>query len=229
MINCLIVEDEIAGQTILSNKLNTFFPECEINAVIENKDDAIEYLKNNVVDLVFLDVHLKGGTGLEVLISSEINFETVFITAHKEYAIEALNNGASYYLLKPIQDSEFKKGLEIILDRIKHKKVALTILVSDRNTQVPIKVGDILYFKSEGAYSHIYTETGQFLSSKSIGYYEQQLLSETFIRTHHSYLVNNKKISRLVKGRSGRLIMLNGDEIPVAQRRLNEFLSFYQG
>lgn len=229
MINCLIVEDEIAGQTILSKKINTFFPECKVNAIIESKDEAIRYLKNNTVDLVFLDVHLKGGTGLEVLMTSEINFETVFITAHREYAIEALNSGASYYLLKPIQDSEFKKGLEIILERIKHKKTVSTILVSDKNAQIPIKVDDILYFKSEGAYSHIYTEAGQFLSSKSIGYYEQQLLSEMFIRTHHSYLVNNKKISRLVKGRSGRLIMSNGDEIPVAQRRLNEFLSFYQG
>lgn len=228
MINCLIVEDEIAGQTILSKKINTFFPECKVNAIIESKGEAIDYLKDNAVDLVFLDVHLKGGTGLEVLMSSEINFETVFITAHREYAIEALNNGASYYLLKPIQDSEFRKGLEIILERIKQKKVVSTILVSDRNIQIPIKVEDILYFKSEGSYSHIHTASNQFLSSKNIGYYEQ-LLTDNFIRTHHSYLVNNKKISRLVKGRSGLLVLSNGDEIPVSQRRLNEFLSFYQG
>lgn len=228
MINCIIVEDEIAGQTILSKKLNAFFPECRISAIIESKDRAIEYLKNNTVDLVFLDVHLKGGTGLDVLMSSEVNFETIFITAHREYAIEAINNGASYYLLKPIQDTEFKKGLHIVLERIRQKRTVPTILVSHKNAQVPINAKDILYFRSEGSYSHIYTENEQFLSSKSIGYYEE-LLPEMFIRTHHSYLVNNQHISRLVKGRSGILVMTNGDEIPVAQRRLNEFLSFFQG
>lgn len=229
MINCLIVEDEIAGQTILSKKINTFFPECNIVTIIDNKDEAIEFLKKNTVDLVFLDVQLKGGTGLDVLThSANVSFETIFITAYKEYAIEALNNNASYYLLKPIHDAEFKKGMEVVLDRIKQKKTISTILVPRKNSQIPINVKDILYFKSEGAYSHIRIKNDNFLSSKNIGYYEQLLPKTMFIRTHHSYLVNNEQIIRLVKGRSGMLIMSNGDEIPVAQRRINDLLTFLQ-
>lgn len=226
-INCLIVEDEIAGQTILTKKLNTFFPECRINAIIDSKDGAIEYLKNNDVDLVFLDVHLKQGTGLEVLMSSEINFETVFITAHRDYAIDAINNGASYYLLKPIQDAEFKKGMDLVLERIKQKKSVSTILVTHKSAQIPIRVKDIFYFRSEGSYSHIYTENEQFLSSKSIGHYEQLLSTSMFIRTHHSFLVNIMHINRLLKGRNGVLIMNNGDEVPVSQRRINDLMEIF--
>lgn len=224
-INCIIVEDEIAGQTILSKKLNTFFPDCQINAILESKDKAIDYLYNNTVDLVFLDVHLKGGTGLDVLKNSEINFETIFITAHQNYAIDAINNGASYYLLKPIQDLDFKRGMSIILERIKNKKAPSTILVSHKNIQIPIDIKDIIYLKSEGAYSHIITKDEQFLTSKNIGHYEQLVAGIGFVRTHHSYLVNTKCISKLLKGRNGTLIMNNTDEVPVSQRKMNDLIT----
>lgn len=229
MIKCLIVEDEIAGQTILSKKLNNFYPGCRIEAVIDNKEDALSYLLDHDIDLLFLDVQIKGGTGIEIIESlKQFDFETIFITAYKEYAIEALNNNASYYLLKPIHDKDFQKGMDIVLERIRNKRVVSTILVSHKNSQIPISVEDIFYFKSEGAYSYIHTRDEHFLSSKSIGYYEQLLSKTSFIRTHHSYLVNIKQIDRFLKGRSGTLVMSNGDEVPVAQRRINELMTILQ-
>ena len=144
-------------------------------------------------------------------------------------AMEALNNNASYYLLKPIHDREFKKGMDLVLERIKRKKIISTILVSHKNMQVPLNISQILYLKSEGAYSHIITKNEHYLSSKSIGHYEQLLTQSGFLRSHNSFLVNAKHITRLVKGRSGTLILSNGDEIPVSQRKLNDFMTLIQG
>lgn len=229
MIKCLIVEDEIAGQEMLLRKLKIHFPECDVIAVIDNKEDAIDYLLNNELDLVFLDVQIKGGTGLEVLESiKQPEFESIFITAYDKYAIEALNSNASYYLLKPIHDREFKKGMLAILDKIrtKNKKNAV-ILIPDKGNQIPVQLEDILYFESEGAYTSIYFKEEKLLSSKNIGYYEKLLAENQFVRSHHSYLVNITKITRMIKGRSGVLIMSDGKEIPVAQRRLSEFLNYF--
>lgn len=229
MTKCLIVEDEIAGQIILTKKLGNFYPECRIEAVIDNKNEAISYLKNNEVDIVFLDVEIKGGTGIEVIEAiGEFNFEVIFVTAYKDYAIEALNHKASYYLLKPIQDAALKKGMEVVLKRVREKRLVTTILVPYKNSQLPVAVRDIVYFKSEGAYSHIHTKEEQFLTSKNIGYYEQLLAASSFTRCHHSYLVNINQIDRLVKSRGGVLIMSNGDEVPVSQRRLNELIAVLQ-
>lgn len=230
MIKCLIVEDEIAGQTILAKKLAAFYPECSIEGIYDNKPDAFEHILSKEIDLLFLDVQIKGGTGIEIIESlKDPGFETIFITAYKEYAMEALNNNASYYLLKPIHDREFKKGMDLVLERIKRKKIISTILVSHKNMQVPLNISQILYLKSEGAYSHIITKNEHYLSSKSIGHYEQLLAQSGFLRSHNSFLVNAKHITRLVKGRSGTLILSNGDEIPVSQRKLNDFMTLIQG
>ncbi|MBC9812733.1 response regulator transcription factor [Crocinitomicaceae bacterium CZZ-1] len=230
MIKCLIVEDEIAGQTILAKKLATFYPECSIEGVYDNKQDAFDHIRSKEVDLLFLDVQIKGGTGIEIVESfKEPDFETIFITAHKEYAMEALNNNASYYLLKPIHDREFKKGMDLVLERIKRKKIIPTIFVPHKNMQVPVNISHILYLKSDGAYAHIITKQEHYLSSKSLGHYEQLLAQSGFIRCHHSFLVNSKHVVQLEKGRSGTLILSNGDTIPISQRRLNDFMSLFQG
>lgn len=230
MIKCLIVEDEIAGQTILIKKLAAFYPECSIEGIYDNKEDALDHIHNKEIDLLFLDVQIKGGTGIEIIESlNDPGFETIFITAYKEYAMEALNNNASYYLLKPIHDREFKKGMDLVLERINRKKIISTILVSHKNMQIPINIAQILYLKSEGAYAHIITKNEHYLSSKSIGHYEQLLAQSGFIRSHHSFLVNSKHAVKVVKGRSGILVLSNGDEIPISQRKLNDVMSLIQG
>lgn len=228
MIRCLIVEDEFAAQQILLKKIATYYPEIQVLDVINNKNDAVAFIDSTELDLVFLDVQIKGGTGLDVLQSAaRRDFETVFITAYDHYAIEALNENASYYLLKPIRDTEFQKGLSLILGRINAKKESSFILVPNKGIQLSIRTEDIIYLASDGAYTSVVTNTDTYLSSKNLGYYEKTLTTNHFVRSHHSYIVNLSKIQSLKRGRSGLLIMKNGVEIPVAQRRMNDFLEYF--
>jgi len=224
-IDCVIIEDEIAGQVILSKKLE-FFPECNICGIFDNKEDAVVFLSENEVDIVFIDVHLKGGSGIDVIRELENRaFESIFITAHKDYAIEALNNNyASYYLLKPIHDADLKKAMTAVLQKVKKRKEVSVIFVSHKNMQYAISIDDVLYFQSEGTYTHIFTKDGQYLSSKNIGYFENVLSAEQFFRIHHSYLINIVKAKELIKYRGGIVIMENGVQLPVSQRKLSSFV-----
>lgn len=191
MINCLIVEDEQAGQQILLRKLTNLYPECSVLSIIDNKNEAVEFINNNDIDLVFLDVQIIGGTGIDILQECQKrNFEVIFITAYDNFAISALNENASYYLLKPIIDEEFAKGMSIVLDKIKQSKTPSKLLVPNKGVYLPINLSDILYFESDGAYTLIVTLDDQVLSSKNIGYYEKTLPPELFKRPHHSYIVN---------------------------------------
>ena len=228
MIKCLIVEDEKAGQQILLRKLTNLYPECNVLSIIDNKDEAVQFINNNELDLVFLDVQIIGGTGLDVLHECQKrNFETVFITAYDNFAISALNENASYYLLKPIMDEEFSKGMSIVLEKIKSTKSPTKILIPNKGVYLPINLVDILYFESDGAYTYVVTSEDRVLSSKNIGYYEKNLHADLFKRPHHSYIVNIDKIHLFKKGRSGILIMQNDKEIPVSQRKMNDFLDYF--
>ena len=230
MINCVIVEDEFAGQQMLTHKLKTLFPECEILAIIDNKVEAVKFLNSNKsIDLVFLDVQIKGGTGIDVLESiEEKNFEAIFVTAYDRYAIDALNASASYYLLKPIRDDEFKKGMSIVLSKINKSNTSNTILIPYKGSYNAIKFEDIIYFESDGAYTNVVTKEERILSSKNLGYYEKSLPKDQFKRSHHSYIVNVKHLQLLIKSRTGTLRMINGIEIPISQRRMQEFMQFLQ-
>lgn len=228
MIRCLIVEDEQAGQQILLRKLTNMYPECNVLAIIDNKNEAVEFINNNELDLVFLDVQIIGGTGLDVLQEcNKRNFETIFITAYDNFAITALNENASYYMLKPIIDEEFKKGMTLVIDKIRHSKSPTKILIPNKGVYLPINLSDIYYFESDGAYTYVVTAEDRVLSSKNIGYYEKTLPAESFKRPHHSYIVNIDKIHLFKKGRSGILIMQNEKEIPVSQRKMNDFLDYF--
>ncbi len=228
MIKCLIVEDEQAGQQILLRKLATLYPECNVLSIIDNKDEAVQFITNNEVDLVFLDVQIIGGTGLDVLQECQKrNFETIFITAYDNFAISALNENASYYLLKPIMDEEFSKGMSSVLEKIKATKSPTKILIPNKGVYLPINLVDILYFESDGAYTYVVTSEERVLSSKNIGYYEKSLPNDIFKRPHHSYIVNIDKIHLFKKGRSGLLIMQNEKEIPVSQRKMNDFMDYF--
>jgi two-component system LytT family response regulator len=229
MINCVIVEDDLISQQVLVQKLKFHYPQCDVLEIFDNKDDAVNYLRsNNEIDLVFLDVQINGGTGLDILAACENkSFEAVFITAHDHYAIEALNAAASYYLLKPLRNEDFKRGMDIVLSKINQSNNSNTILVPYKGSYSPIKYDDIIYFESDGAYTNIITKDERIVSSKNLGHYEKSLPKEQFKRSHHSYIVNVRHMQLLVKGRTGTLKMSTGIEIPVAQRRMQEFLQFF--
>jgi two-component system, LytTR family, response regulator len=202
-----------------------------------------ESIEKNIPDIVFLDVELDDGTGMDLLTNlNEINFHLVFITAHNKYAIDAFRFSAIDFLLKPISVDELIETFEKISKQLKneflHDQLRIMqdslnkitykdkkIVLKDSNSLYFIDVKDIIRCESDGQYTEFYIENNKkIIISKSLKEYEEMLEPYGFIRPHHSHIINTNKILRFDKSEGGTLVMQNNDEIPVSHRKKSQIL-----
>ena len=223
----LIIEDEVAGQELLKKNITENFPDFKLIGIVDNVSDAIKQITILKPDLVFLDIHIKGGTGFDVLSQiTEKTFEVIFITAHNTYAIQALRAKALDYILKPISKNEFQAAVQLALKQINSNNRTLkplhTLSVHTSSGAEFIKTETIIFLEADGAYTTIHTLSTRIVSTKNIGEYEL-LLPKAFFRCHHSFIINVNQIKKFEKGRSGLLIMNNDHKVPVSQRKMKDF------
>lgn len=242
-LNAIIVEDEKTSRDILKNYLKKYCPNVQILGEAENIDDALVLIRNNDLDLVFLDVEMPYGNAFDLLEKvGDINFETIFVTAYNQYAMDALNAHASYYLMKPISIDELIKAVDYVTE-IKIKEDALhdEVLVPKTNTingkiTIPqqdgfeiINAADILYCKADDNYTEIYLNTNKKkLVSKTLKYFEEALNDGSFVRIHKTYLVNVNEIVKYVKGKGGSVVLSNGKQIMVSASKKSDLLSYFK-
>lgn len=227
IIKAIIIEDEIAGQELLKKNISDLFPDCKLLGVADHVDKGIALITNTKPDLVFVDIHIKGGTGFDILSHFRTrNFEVIFITAYNRYAIQAIKEEALDYILKPINSAELKKGVSKAIERIRKNAAAshagLLNITTYKGVEF-VKYKDIVFMEADGSYTNIYLAGSKVLSTKSIGEYEHLLEGYSFFRTHHSFIVNTSQVEKFNLGRSGTLIMKTGHSIPVSQRKMKEF------
>ena len=242
-LNSIIVEDEATSRDILRNYLNKYCPQVTVLGEAANVDEALILIRNNQLDLVFLDVEMPYGNAFDLLDRvGDINFETIFVTAYDHYAIDALNAHASYYLLKPISIDKLIKAVDYVAE-IKQKEDALQdqVLIPKTNVAngkitIPLQDGfevletqNILYCKADDNYTEIYLNTNKKkLVSKTLKYFEEALTESGFARVHKSYLVNVNEIVKYVKGKGGSIVLSNGQEIMVSASRKADLLSYFK-
>lgn len=242
-LKAIIVEDEAASREILTNYLTKYCPNVEILGQAENIEQALILIRNNDLDLVFLDVEMPYGNAFDLLEKvGEIDFETIFVTAYNHYAIEALNAHASYYLMKPISIEELIKAVDYVTE-IKSKEDALQnqVLVPktaavDGKITIPqqdgfevIEASNILYCKADDNYTEIYLNNNKKkLVSKTLKYFEDILKDSSFARVHKSYLVNVNEIVKYVKGKGGTVVLGNGKEISVSASKKAQLLAYFK-
>jgi two-component system LytT family response regulator len=242
-LTSIIVEDEETSREILKNYLKKYCPNVLIVGEASNVDEALVLIRNNSLDLVFLDVEMPYGNAFDLLEKvGDINFETVFVTAYNQYAMDALNAHASYYLMKPISIDELIKAVDYVTE-IKTKEDALQdqVLVPKTNSvsgkiTIPqlngfevINISDILYCKADDNYTEIHLNTNKKkIVSKTLKYFEDILIDGSFARVHKSYLVNVNEVVKYVKGKGGSVVLSNGKEIMVSGSRKSALLSYFQ-
>lgn len=242
-LSSIIVEDEETSREILKNYLKKYCPNVSVIGEASNVEEALVLIRNNNLDLVFLDVEMPYGNAFDLLDKvGDINFETIFVTAYNHYAIDALNAHASYYLMKPISIDELIKAVDYVTE-IKTKENALQdqVLVPKTNTvhgkiTIPqldgfevINTSDILYCKADDNYTEIHLNTNKRkIVSKTLKYFEDILIDSSFARVHKSYLVNVNEVVKYVKGKGGSVVLSNGKEIMVSASKKSELLSYFQ-
>ncbi|MBU3821992.1 LytTR family DNA-binding domain-containing protein [Flavobacteriaceae bacterium XHP0103] len=242
-LKAIIVEDEETSRDILKNYLKKYCPNVTVLGEAANVEEALVLINNQQLDLVFLDVEMPYGNAFDLLDRVEdITFETVFVTAYNQYAMDALNAHASYYLMKPISIDELIKAVNYVTE-IREKENALQDQVLTPKTNavngkitIPLQDGfevlntaDILYCKADDNYTEIYLNNNKKkLVSKTLKYFEEALNDGNFARVHKSYLVNVNEVVKYVRGKGGSVVLSNGKQIMVSASKKSELLDYFK-
>ena len=241
-LKAIIIEDEAIGREILRNYITKYCPNVQLLGEADNIKDGQALIEEHELDLVFLDVEMPYGNGFDLLEKIENQtFETIFVTAYDHYAIEALNNQATYYLLKPISIDELIKAVNLV-EEIKNKENKLENRVLTANSISNLKkitipqqdgfevlpINDILFCKADDNYTEIYLGNTKKVVSKTLKYFEDLLKESSFARVHKSYLVNVNEIVKYKKGKGGSVLLSNGKEIMVSASKKANLLAYFK-
>lgn len=242
MITSIIIDDELNSIKALLFELNEYPSRIEVIEQFTKASEAMAFLKTHEVDVIFLDVEMPEMNGLDFLEQhAERDFQVVFITAYSKYALEAIQQEAIYYLLKPIDSEELGKCIERIEKNLssgtfeRKLDVALGKLNQKEETPKRIKLlyngkillcqpHEILYCKGEGNYCWVFFSDGKKLMlSKKLKEVESVLYFPMFFRVHNSFIVNLNKIQAYNK-KEGFLIIGDNVYIPVSRSKRAEIL-----
>lgn len=240
-LKALLIEDEANSREILRNYLAKYCSEVDLLGEAASIEEGLKLIRKGAPDLVFLDVEMPFGNAFDLLEQlPDRTFETVFVTAYNQYALDALNHHAAYYLMKPINIDELIKAVEYVVEikqkenaledtvlRPKLKSVEGKITLPQQDGFQVLNVADILYCQADDNYTYIFLEKKKILVSKTLKYFEDALSDFAFARIHKSYLVNVNEVVKYRKGKGGSVVVSNGKELLVSASRKKEFLAYF--
>nr|WP_101472463.1 LytTR family DNA-binding domain-containing protein [Flavobacterium lindanitolerans] len=210
---CIIVDDEPAAHYVLTNYIRQN-PELELVHQCYNGIEAMNYIRENPVDLMFLDIDMPEITGLELLKILPSQPRTILTTAYSEFALESYDYGVIDYLLKPIYFPRFLKSIERFFSFYAEKKAMVSnlfISIKADGGIVDLDVRKILFAQSYGNYVKIFTSGKTYLASMTTNELEASLPGGQFIRVHKSYIVAVDKIEENERD----VLVVNSQKIPV--------------
>ncbi len=232
MITAVLVDDEEKSIRNLELLLAAACPDVNIIGKGNNALEAVKTILNLKPHIVFLDVHMPGYSGFDVLENiKEAGPLVIFTTAHKNYAIEALRQGAFDYLLKPVDTEELTKCLGRARDYLQRSSSKTPqsnhslIEISVKDGIIFVRTADLIRLEASGSYTVFYLEGNvKHMASRSLKEYESQLDSAVFFRCHNSHIINLKKVARFIHTNGYFAELINGSVIEIARRNKEIFL-----
>ncbi len=241
MLSVIIVEDEPKSQKLIAAFLAEYNPEVTLKGVAGNVQEAVKLINKENPDIVLLDISLPGINGLHLPGFFETqDFEIIFITGNKEFAMNAFELSAVDYLLKPIDPERLKsainragvirKGKMMPNDNESTPQdVFSRLVIPNTEGYTFVDWDDIAFIKAEGTYSTIILNNKEkIVATKNLGYFEAVLPKSSFFKPHRSYLVHIKKIKSYQRQDGGFIIMNQGQAIPIVRNKLDELLTLLQ-
>ena len=201
MRTCIIVDDEYLAIKFLKKHLSERHDLLCVNS-FTNPQEALDYLQENQIDIIFLDIEMPiSGLRFKKIIPSECVL--IFTSASPQYALEAFNQDAADYVLKPIVperlDQAINKAIKILnsnampIDEIRQKQVVLTLKANKKIHKVA--ANDVFYIESLREYVCYHTKTEKLIALGALKDVHCGLPQDDFIRIHKSYIINKKFIA----------------------------------
>lgn len=231
-ITCIAIDDEPLALGLIVSYVNKT-PFLELLAEFDNPIDAMEFIQENDVQLIFLDIQMPDLTGLEFARTLNEECKVIFTTAYAKYAVEGFQLHAFDYLLKPI-------SYEVFLNAVKRAKQHFKLLDSSTNQSLEsgedylfikadyqiqrIEYNDILYIEGLKDYVKLYTNSSSkpFVFHATMKSVEEKLPSNEFMRVHRSYIVSLHKIKTIERDR----ILFGDKRIPISKQYKSDFDDF---
>lgn len=196
-LKCLIVEDEELARILLSTYISKT-QTLELVGECSNPLEAIEFLRQQQVDVLLLDIQMPELNGLDFLRSMDHRPHVILTTAYSEYALEGYELNVVDYLLKPFSFERFLKAVQKITVRVPLSMVPKThLLIKSEHKVHRLDLNELLYVQSMREYVAYYTTFGRVLSLGSLKQLEEELPSNRFVRIHKSYLVAIDRVRTL--------------------------------
>jgi DNA-binding LytR/AlgR family response regulator len=206
-IKCLIVDDEPLAQSILQKYISSL-PSLELVKVCNNALEALAYLHQHSVDLMFLDIKMPEISGLDMLKTITEPPKVIITTAHSEYAMEGYEYSVVDYLLKPFSFERFLKAVNKVIqkeEKLSRAEPNLTetaqtdcIFLKVDKTHQKVKCSEILYIEGYGNFIKVFLENNKMiLVAETMTNIEKRLPDTLFIRIHKSYIVSIQKITQI--------------------------------
>ena len=193
MNKCVIIDDEPLALDVLETFISQT-GQLNLVAKFESALQAFQYLKKNVVDIIFLDIEMPGIDGLELMRTLAYPAKVIITTAYRDYAVEGFDLSAIDYLVKPISFERFMKAIHkcncgAIIEQEKYKLGSGFLYAKVEKKIVRLPYQDILWIEGMKDYIKIKTAQNTYITYQTLSSITEKLPSGLFIRVHKSYLV----------------------------------------
>ena len=229
MTQCLVVDDEPMARDVLRRYIEKV-PTLSLTGECSNAIDALIFLQNNTIDLIFLDIRMPELLGTEFVQSLQNPPKIIFTTAYKEYAHDGFELDAVDYLLKPVRFERFLRAINKAFPQIGsissdkagdlRKTGSDFIYIRVDRKLVKILLSDLVFVESARDYVKVFTTENSYITRQTISSIEAMLSGNEFIRIHRAYIISISKL----KSFTSEMVEIGNRELPIGKYYRNNFV-----
>lgn len=223
---CIIIEDQPPAQRILQKFINDIGT-LELKGTFADALNAINFLQEQPIDLIFLDIHLPKISGMDFLKTLKSSPKIILTTAFSEYALESYEYNVVDYLLKPFSFQRFVQAVtksdsaKTIAEKDNLQNNIKSFVIKSGYEFVKVDSFEILYIKSDTDYTEIVTQQKIYLSSDTLKKWLEKLDTSIFCQIHKSHILNTKYLQKIV---GNQVYLTNGKTLPIGRAYKDLFL-----
>jgi DNA-binding LytR/AlgR family response regulator len=231
MLKYIIIDDEPLAHEIIE-EFCSMLPHVRLEKNCYNAMEAMQYLNENTVDFMFLDINMPKLRGLDFLKTLSKPPKTIITTAYKEHALEGFELNVVDYILKPFSFDRLVKAVnkvsdtqttKTIIKEVSNETSVTRFFVKGDKKHHQIDLNDLLYIEAYGNYTKLFLKDEMIVSHEKISHYESILREGSFLRVHKSFIVAIDKIKFI----EGNRILINEHKIPIGQTYKSSINSLY--